>query len=180
MSLSSAGRPGYVVLGLTLTLSWALAACSGERDTPPPAAAPAPAAPAAPAPAPAAAAPAKEGVLATGAGEYRFTPQTCIVAKEGAEYDIEIEGPGKTPDGEPFWLTFGSTGNELDVSLGVDKPFASSTRTLKAGQHISSPFTIEVTGKQVRATGIELRRIEDQRDTVAVPGPSSLQVDCGG
>ena len=175
MSLSSAGRPGYVVLGLTLTLSWALAACSGERDTPPPAAAPTPATSAAPTPAPA-----KEGVLTTGAGEYRFTPQTCAVAQEGAEYDIEIEGPGKAPDGEPFWLSFSSTGNELGVSLGVDKPFASSTRSLKAGQHISSPFKVEVSGRQVRATGIELRRIEDQRDTVAVPGPSSLQVDCGG
>ena len=186
MHLSSprlARAPRFLAVG---ALACLLAACSGERDAPASASAPPPAPSVEGNPAPAAtptgAAPASApagGLLSTGAGDYRFTPQTCAVTREGGEHDIEIEGPGTTPDGEPFWLSFSSTGDELALALGVDKRFASSERSLKAGGHISSPLAVQVEGKRVRVSGIELLRIEERRESVPVPGPVALDVDCG-
>ena len=174
-------RPAHVSRFLAAgVLACLLAACSGERDAAAPAPSAAPPAEVQPAPDAAAVASASAAaVLSTGAGDYRFTPQTCAVTQEGGAHDIEIEGPGTTPDGEPFWLSFSSTGDELELALGVDQRFANSERSLKAGGHISSPLAVQVEGKRVRVSGIELLRIEERRESVPVPGPVALDVDCG-
>src|SRR5690606_13114342 len=70
--------------------------------------------------------------LETSAGAYDFTPTICAVHKEDDVYDIEIGGRGIAPDGEEFYLEFSSTGDELSVGPGVDGPFASAARELRA------------------------------------------------
>ena len=57
------------------------------------------------------------GILETSAGKYEFTPDTCAIHQEEGGYDIEIGGRGIVSDGEEFYFTFSSTGNEMTIGL---------------------------------------------------------------
>ena len=114
--------------------------------------------------------------LETSAGAYIFTPTICAVHKEDDVYDIEIGGRGIAPDGEEFYLEFSSTGDELSVGLGVDGPFASAARELRAGRWVSREFTVDVSGGTI--TVLNLALVDENGQSV--DGDATLKVDCDG
>lgn len=153
--------------GLTLPLSLlALAACSPEQGAEDPVVSAGPT--------PAANAGKHSGVLQTAKGAYRFTPSTCVFHKEDGVDDIEIEGPGQTPDGEKFYFEFSSTGNEMIVKLGVDTPFQSPERRLSAGQHVSEAFTLDVSSQSLSVPKLVLKDGNGEQ----VDDSASLQINC--
>lgn len=111
----------------------------------------------------------------TANGAYRFTPNTCTIYNDGGTYDIEIGGVVEAPDGEVFYFELSSTGNHVDIELGADGPFVSTDRGLKAGQYVSEPFKINVSGQVISVPVIvlvdELGRTFD--------AASSLTIDYG-
>ncbi|MBN8726276.1 MAG: hypothetical protein J0H15_01045 [Xanthomonadales bacterium] len=130
------------------------------------------------APAPAAAAPQavaatapRTGVVETAAGRYRFTPSTCAIHDGNGAPDIEVGGPGTAPDGERIYVEFSSTARALDIHLGVDTPFASPERSLRAGVG-SGEMPIEVTGRTIRVAELEL--VDDAGSREA----GSLLIEC--
>lgn len=88
--------------------------------------------------------------------------------------DVEIGGPGTAPDGERIYVDLSSTANALDIGLGVDTKFASSERSLRAGQHITSPFKVTLTDRVVRASGIAL--VNNQGESI--DQNASFEADC--
>lgn len=114
------------------------------------------------------------GVLETTDGVYRFTPAVCAIHVEDGFPDIEVAGPGLTAEGESFYLDFSSTANEVTLELGVNKPFASVDRTVRAGEYVSSPFNSEVIGKTISVTDLNL--INEQDEPVATG--ATMQIDC--
>lgn len=125
------------------------------------------------APVPGHSASAGTGVLQTSAGTYEFTPVSCGIYMEDGVYDIEIGGPGEAPDGESFYLSFSTT--ELTINLGVDVPFKTTDRQIRAGQYVSQPFTVDVSDRLVSVSSLALADERGQTfDTDA-----SLRIDCG-
>lgn len=118
---------------------------------------------------------AEVGVLETSAGRYEFTPTTCAVFSEDGFDDIEIMGPGTTPDGESFFFELSSTANALSLGFGVDGPFASPERQLKAGRYESQEFTLARSGRRITATDLVL---VDEKGAV-INGGASLSIECG-
>jgi hypothetical protein len=115
------------------------------------------------------------GVLETSAGVFAFTLTSCSVYRGDGVDDIEIDGPGTAPDGEKFFFELSSTGNELTIGLGVDGPFASPERRLKAGRYVSQEFTLVVSERQMSASGVVL---VDENGAL-VDGNATLTIDCG-
>ena len=152
-------------LGLSVGLL-SLAACSSEKAADGEAASSEAA--------PAASAGKHSGVLQTAKGAYSFTPTSCVFHKEDGVYDIEIQGPGRTPDDEKFYFELSSTGNEMSVMLGVDAPFQSPERRLVAGQYVSEAFTIDVSDKSLSIPKLVLN---DGRGEL-VDDSASLRIDC--
>jgi len=114
------------------------------------------------------------GVLQTAKGAYSFTPTSCIFHKEDGVDDIEIEGPGQTPDGEKFYFEFSSTGNEMIVKLGVDTPFQSPERRLSAGQYVTEAFILNVSPQSLSVPKLVLKDGNGEQ----VDDSASLQIDC--
>lgn len=112
------------------------------------------------------------GVVQTQSGPYNFAPAVCAVHIEDGEPDIEISGPGTSPDGEKIFVDFSSTANELTIALGVDRRFSSSDRELKAGQYVTEKFDIEVSGSTIRVPGLVLADASGARQ------PGSLEIKC--
>lgn len=117
----------------------------------------------------------RSGVITTSAGVYRFTPRTCAMGVEDGVHDIEVGGPGVGPDGQPIYVEFTSTGNALDIGLGVDGAFATAERRLIAGQHVTQPIAFEVSGNVIRASGVALGTDQGER----VDDNASFEIDCG-
>ena len=112
------------------------------------------------------------GAVETTEGSYSFSPVTCVIHREGDVLDIEAGGPGKAPNGEKIYVEFSSTANELSIDVGVDTPFASSERTLKAGQFVSKKMQVEVLDKTIRVAELEL--VDEQGNR----RPGSLEIKC--
>lgn len=115
------------------------------------------------------------GVLETSAGVFAFTLTSCSVYRGDGVDDIEIEGPGTAPDGEKFFFELSSTGNAMTIGLGVDGPFASPERQLKAGRYASQEFTLVVSERQMSASGVVL---VDENGAL-VDDNATLTIDCG-
>lgn len=114
------------------------------------------------------------GTVVTSFGRYIFTPSHCAIGTEGGIDDIEIGGPGKSPDGEPIYVEYSSTADELEIKLGVDKPFTTSEYKFVAGQHSTEPIEYSVSGKTVRATGISLANAQG----AIIDTEASFEIDC--
>ncbi|WP_417423488.1 hypothetical protein [Hoeflea sp.] len=114
------------------------------------------------------------GVLETSATTYAFTPVTCIIHMEDGVPDIEVQGPGLTPDGESFYFDFSSTANEMTIELGVDEPYQSAGRKLQAGQYVSAAFEVDVADGIVSVTGLNL--VDGQSEPM--DASASLRIDC--
>lgn len=114
------------------------------------------------------------GVLETSLGAYRFTPTSCGVHYEDGVLDIEMGGPGTAPDGEKIYFELSTIANHIVVKLGVDGPFKTSDRQLRAGQHVSETFTVDVSGKVISVSGLVL--VDHQQDRV--DANASLRIDC--
>lgn len=114
------------------------------------------------------------GLLETSLGTYEFTPTSCGVHYEDGVLDIEIGGPGETQDGEKFYFKLSSIANQIIVELGVDGPFKTSDRQLRAGQHSSETFTVDVSDEVVSVTGLVL--VNEQGDRV--DANANLRIDC--
>lgn len=119
---------------------------------------------------------ARIGTLQTSAGLYAFTPRSCLIHIEDGVPDIEIQGPGIAPDGEKLYFDFSSTANEMSIELGVDTPFTSMDRLLKAGQFVSTAFTVEVSENIISVADVHL--VDEQG--VLVDANASLRIDCSG
>ncbi|MBV2145116.1 hypothetical protein KUG47_16650 [Falsochrobactrum sp. TDYN1] len=114
-------------------------------------------------------------VLETSAGRYEFTPTTCAIYSQDDFDDIEIQGPGTTPDGEKFFFELSSTANAMTIGLGVDGPFASPERQLKAGRIASQEFTIVTSGRQLSVTDLMLV----DENGASIDDRAALSIDCG-
>lgn len=141
-----------------------LSACGDSAPKP---AQPGSAAPAAPT--------AGSGVIKTASGDYRFTPTTCAIGISGGLDDVEVGGAGVGPDGAPIYVEFSSTANALDISLGVDRPFASAENRLIGGRSASRPFDITVSGKVISASGVALNKNNGE----PFDANASFEIDCG-
>jgi hypothetical protein len=149
------------LLGVAISLSvFVLTACSAEADSPQPGVP--------------ATAGEGTGILETTAGSYVFTPSTCAIYKEDGVDDIEIQGPGTAPDGEKFFFELSSTGNAITIGFGVDGPFASPERQLKAGIYASQEFTIVVADRKISVSGLVL--VDENGGPVE--GDATLKIDC--
>lgn len=115
-----------------------------------------------------------DGFVTTSAGSYVFAPTVCAVVVEDGIDDVEIAGAGTAPDGQRVYVTFTSTGNELQIGLGVDQAFATANHTLTGGQYVTQPFAVTVAGKLVRASGIVLANEQG----VTVESDAGFEVDC--
>ena len=113
------------------------------------------------------------GVLETSGGSYEFTPVSCGIYLENGVYDVEIRGPGEAPDGKKFHLSLSTT--ELTINLGVDVPFKTTDLQIRAGQYVSQPFTVDVSGRIVSVPSLAL---VDERGQ-SVDANASLRIDCG-
>lgn len=118
---------------------------------------------------------AETAVLETSAGRYVFTPSTCAIYNADGFDDIEIQGPGTAPDGEKIFFELSSTANAMTIGLGVDRPFASPQRQLKAGRFESQEFTIVTSGRQLSVASLKL---VDENGT-SVDDHAALSIDCG-
>jgi hypothetical protein len=148
-------------LAVAMSLSLlALTACSAEAEGPKPEAAIALGNPG--------------GVLKTSAGVYEFTPTTCAIYKEDGVDDIEIQGPGTAPDGEKFYFELSSTGNAITIELGVEAPFKTSDRQIRAGQYVSKAFTVDVSGLTISVPSLVL--VDEKGQPVDIN--ASLRIDC--
>lgn len=112
------------------------------------------------------------GIVDTAKGRYTFTPTTCVMYQDGDVLDIEVGGPGTAPDGEKIFVGFSSTANELSIGLGVDTAFASSDRTMKAGEFVSKKMRLEVAGKTIRVSELDLVDQSGNHQT------GSLEINC--
>lgn len=118
---------------------------------------------------------AKTGVLETSAGRFEFTPTACIIYSQDGVDDIEIQGPGTAPDGEKFFFELSSSANAMTIGLGVDGPFASPERQLKAGGIGSQEFTILTSGRQLSVADLMLV----DENGAPIDGRAALSIDCG-
>ncbi|MCM8729877.1 hypothetical protein ACFO8O_02680 [Hephaestia sp. GCM10023244] len=117
----------------------------------------------------------RSGVVTTAAGRYDFTPSTCGIHVADGVADVEIAGPGTDPDGKPVYVELSSTGNALAIGLGVDRAFATAEHKLIGGQHVTRPFTVVVSGQNVRVSNIALAT--DQG--APFDQDASFEADCG-
>lgn len=138
-----------------------LTACSAEADNPTPDAP--------------AAAQVISGILLTADGRYEFTPKVCGVHREGDIDDIEVAGPGIAPDGEKFYFSLSSTGNEITLQLGADGPYTRSGRELRAGQYVSRAFTVDVSGRKFAVNNLAL--VDETGQTI--DDSATLKITCG-
>lgn len=136
-----------------------LTGCSAEAEAPPPESS----------------AIVETGVLETSAGRYEFTPATCAIHSQDGADDIEIQGPGTAPDGEKFFFELSSTANAMTIGLGVDRPFASPERRIKAGRVVSQEFTVVVSGRQLSVAGLVLV----DENGASIDEDATLNIDCG-
>src|SRR5690606_12925738 len=113
--------------------------------------------------------------LETSAGRYEFTPTTCAIYSQDGFDDIEIQGPGTTPDGEKFFFELSSTANAMTIGLGVDGPFASPERRIQAGRVYSQEFTIVASGRQLSVAGLVLV----DENGASIDDGATLTIDCG-
>lgn len=93
----------------------------------------------------------------------------------GGLHDIEVGGAGVGPDGAPIYVEFSSSANELDIKMGVDRPFVSTENRLVGGRSASRPFDITVTGKVIRASGVALNKNNGE----PFDPNASFEIDCG-
>ncbi|MBB6261090.1 hypothetical protein FHS77_001638 [Paenochrobactrum gallinarii] len=135
-----------------------LAGCSAEAEAPPAESVPA----------------AGSGILETSAGRYEFTPTTCAFYEQDGAYDIELRGPGTTPDGEKLFFELSSTANALTIGLGVDRPYASPERQLKAGRIYSQEFDIVVADEKLTINDLVLVN----EDGAPVGDGATLSINC--
>lgn len=115
-----------------------------------------------------------KGELVTPHGQYEFSPRSCSIYIDDGSYDIEISGPGTSLDGEIIFFDFSSVANEMSIKLGVDQPFTHSDRQIKAGQHVSEAFEIEVNDNVITAQDLVFRDASDE----LMEGTGSLTIDC--
>lgn len=152
---ASKTRPALAAIATLCALS--LMACSAEAE----------------APVPENSASAVMGVLETSVGSYEFTPVSCGIHEEDGVYDILIAGPGTAPDREAFYLDLSS--NEMTIELGVDVPFKTSDRQIRAGQYVSQPFSMDVSGRIVSVSSLAL---VDERGQ-SLDAKARMRIDCG-
>lgn len=114
------------------------------------------------------------GTIVTSFGRYIFTPSHCGIGVEEGVDDIEIGGPGKSPDGEPIYVEYSSTADELEIKLGVDKPSTTSEHKFVAGQHTTQSIEYSVSGMTVRATGISLANGQGE----IIDTEASFEINC--
>ena len=114
------------------------------------------------------------GVLETPAGNYEFLPSFCGIYKDGEDFDIEVHGPGTTPDGEIMFFEFSSTANAFDVTIGVDEPYKSSERSISGGQFVTESFEIEVIDRVITASGLKLVHQNGEK----IDGVAIMRIDC--
>ena len=146
-------------LAIAIPLVLMPAAYSAKADTSPPVAAPE----------------IRKGILETTAGVYEFTPNVCGIYEEDGIFDIEIQGSGTAPDGEVFYFDFSSIANEMSIELGVDAPYQTAERQIRAGQFVSKAFVVEVTDKLISVPEITLVDEQGQQ----LDSNANLQIDCG-
>lgn len=115
---------------------------------------------------------AQRGTLETAGGAYEFEVASCGIHADGDGYDVALRGPGTTPDGERFHLDLSS--GELTIDLGVDAPFKTSDRQIRAGNYISKEFALEVADRVVTVTDLVL---VDERGQSIDPD-ARLQINC--
>jgi len=113
------------------------------------------------------------GVLETSIGRFVLTPRVCALNEEDGMPDIELEGVGVSPDGEPFYFEFSSTGNELAIRPGIEVPFVNSDREIRAGQYVTEAFDIQVDGDVLH---VPVLLLADQNGDLL--GTATLVVDC--
>ncbi|MBE7734086.1 hypothetical protein [Devosia faecipullorum] len=113
-------------------------------------------------------------VLETAAGRYEFAPTTCAIHGQGGAEDIEIQGPGTTPDGEKFFFELSSTANVITIDLGVDGPFSSAERRIQAGRVYSREFTIMTSGRQLSVADLVLV----DENGASIDDGATLTIDC--
>src|SRR5690606_11975992 len=106
---------------------------------------------------------------------YEFTPNVCGIYEEDGIFDIEIQGSGTAPDGEVFYFDFSSIANEMSIELGVDAPYQTAERQIRAGQFVSKAFVVEVTDKLISVPEITLVDEQGQQ----LDSNANLQIDCG-
>lgn len=117
---------------------------------------------------------AASGSMETTAGRYEFTPTTCAFYEQDGAYDIELRGPGTTPDGEKLFFELSSTANALTIGLGVDRPYASPERKIQAGRVVSQEFDIVVTGEKLSVKDLVLVN----ENGAPVGNGANLSIDC--
>jgi hypothetical protein len=149
----------WLAAGISLTI---LMACSSESSTP--------------APTSRVTTEKSTGILQTSMGTYEFTPINCAIHRENGVDDIEIRGPGTAPDGERIHFDLSSTANEVAVGLGVDSPFSSPKRQLKAGKYSSQEFAIVLSGSAIIISKLVLVDGQGQ----SIDSNASLRIDCAG
>lgn len=118
--------------------------------------------------------PGPQGRLETTIGDYVFHATTCTIHAEDDILDIMIQGPGTAPDGDVFYLELQSLGASLDIALGVDGPFQSLDRHIRAGAYVSADFTVDATDGIVSISDLTL---VDENGQV-IDAQASLSVDC--
>lgn len=79
-----------------------------------------------------------------------------------------------TTDSEKIYFELSSTGNEMIVNLGVDTPFQSSDRRLRAGQYVTEAFTLDVSDQSLSIPRLVLGDERGER----VDENASLRIDC--
>ncbi len=97
------------------------------------------------------------------------------MASAGGDHDIEVGGAGVGPDGAPIYVEFSSTANELDIGLGVNRPFVTAEDRLVGGRSVSRPFEIAVSGTVIRASDIALNNGRGE----PVDDKASFEINCG-
>ncbi len=117
---------------------------------------------------------AQPGVLETPNGRYEFSLRSCAIYLDDGKYDIELQGPGIAPDGEKIFIEYSSTAEAISVKLGVDQPYKSTDRTIKAGNYVTEAMKLTVTDNIIEIHDIVLM---DENDKI-IDGTGTLTVDC--
>lgn len=110
------------------------------------------------------------GSLKTEQGVYEVAARGCGVYKEEGAYDIEIYGPGKTPTGEKMYFEFSSTGQSIDINVGVDSQFSSSDNRIQS----SGEFKLAVDGQTIQVSRIRL--LDQNRQLISQD--ATFEIDC--
>lgn len=124
-------------------------------------------------------------VIDTDAGAFWFEPSRCSIYEEDGAPMYAIAGPGKSPDGQPVYVTIEdedgdpSTGADLRIHVGVDAPFKPGDPVWISndGQSVSlgvRASQTEIDGKTLTSSGVMFGK--DHGGQLEVNRP--IRVDC--